>query len=592
MARAYRTEAQLSFQGDGCPAVVNHARETDVRARVRHRRAGRGRASTDGPLVMASDDMSLFLQRAPGLLLPRRHLADARPPASASRARIRDERGWPAGRPASGPVRDAERAWRLSPARRGPGPWPTPSTTSSSSAAAWRAPASARDLALRGLSVALVEKGDFASATTVALLQAHPRRPALPRAVRLRARARVAPRARDARATGASPRAAAAVPGADLRRLLARPHQGPHRPQALRLAHAGPDRERYRVLKAVDALSLEPGIRRRGSARRRLLLRRSAALPGAALPRERAVGVPPRRARVQLRAGGGGRARRGGHAQRRARARSAHGPVATLGAAGHRQRDRPLGGRAARAGRRAPSAARAILRRTKGIHCLLPRLTDRAIYHSTARRPDDLRDPVARVLAGGHDRHRFRRRSRPPARHRATRSTTCSARCARRCPTRASPRARSSTPTRACGRSPSRKGKRESDVSRAHKVVEEAGGRFLSITGTKLTCFRSLAEELGDRVTRALGRGTPSRTAQLTLDGVDEEARRVEAHTWLDVSDDARGQRTRSGDARVAGDALRSQLPSGDGAGRQGPGRNRAPVPVEPRHGGAAVTTR
>src|SRR5207244_4987030 len=28
-----------------------------------------------------------------------------------------------------------------------------------------------------------------------------------------------------------------------------------------------------------------------------------------------------------------------------------------------------------------------ILRRTKGIHCLLPRLTDRAIYHSTGADP-------------------------------------------------------------------------------------------------------------------------------------------------------------------------------------------------------------
>jgi glycerol-3-phosphate dehydrogenase len=82
-------------------------------------------------------------------------------------------------------------------------------------------------------------------------------------------------------------------------------------------------------------------------------------------------------------------------------------------------------------------------------------------------------------------------------------------------------------------------GGRASDVSRAHKVVEEAGGRFLSITGTKLTCFRSLAEELGDRVSRRLGRPAPARTAELTLDGADEEAGRVEAHTWLDVSADA-----------------------------------------------------
>jgi glycerol-3-phosphate dehydrogenase len=81
-------------------------------------------------------------------------------------------------------------------------------------------------------------------------------------------------------------------------------------------------------------------------------------------------------------------------------------------------------------------------------------------------------------------------------------------------------------------------GRRASDVSRAHKVVEEAGGRFLSITGTKLTCFRSLAEELGDRVTRLLGRPAPARTGSLTLDGADEEAGRVEARAWLDVSAD------------------------------------------------------
>ncbi|HXH85079.1 MAG TPA: glycerol-3-phosphate dehydrogenase C-terminal domain-containing protein, partial [Candidatus Tectomicrobia bacterium] len=81
-------------------------------------------------------------------------------------------------------------------------------------------------------------------------------------------------------------------------------------------------------------------------------------------------------------------------------------------------------------------------------------------------------------------------------------------------------------------------GKRASDVSRAHRVVEEAGGRFLSVTGTKLTCFRSLAETVGDRVARRLGRAAPSRTAALTLDGLDEEVGRVEARTWLDVTDD------------------------------------------------------
>jgi glycerol-3-phosphate dehydrogenase len=78
-----------------------------------------------------------------------------------------------------------------------------------------------------------------------------------------------------------------------------------------------------------------------------------------------------------------------------------------------------------------------------------------------------------------------------------------------------------------------------SKVSRDHKVVVEGTkGRFLSITGTKLTCFRSLAEEVGDRVMGALGRRVPSRTAGLTLDGLDEEAGKVEARAWMDVSDE------------------------------------------------------
>jgi glycerol-3-phosphate dehydrogenase len=82
-------------------------------------------------------------------------------------------------------------------------------------------------------------------------------------------------------------------------------------------------------------------------------------------------------------------------------------------------------------------------------------------------------------------------------------------------------------------------GKRESDVSRAHRIVGEAGGRFLSITGTKLTCFRSLAEQLGDQVVRMLGRGGASRTAHRTLDGADDEAGTLEARAWLDVSAEA-----------------------------------------------------
>jgi glycerol-3-phosphate dehydrogenase len=58
------------------------------------------------------------------------------------------------------------------------------------------------------------------------------------------------------------------------------------------------------------------------------------------------------------------------------------------------------------------------------------------------------------------------------------------------------------------------------------------------VTGTKLTCFRSLAAEAGDAAMQTLGRGTPSRTARLTLDGADEDVGRAEARTWLDVSAD------------------------------------------------------
>lgn len=84
-------------------------------------------------------------------------------------------------------------------------------------------------------------------------------------------------------------------------------------------------------------------------------------------------------------------------------------------------------------------------------------------------------------------------------------------------------------------------GPRASAVSREHRVVAEGpGDRFLSITGTKLTCFRSLAQQVGHAVARRLGKGGPSRTAQLALDGSDEEATALEARAMLDVADAVR----------------------------------------------------
>ena len=71
----------------------------------------------------------------------------------------------------------------------------------------------ALDAATRGLSVALVEARDFASGTSSRSSQAHPRRPALPGAARLRAGPRGAARARAAAGPHrAAPRPAGAVP--------------------------------------------------------------------------------------------------------------------------------------------------------------------------------------------------------------------------------------------------------------------------------------------------------------------------------------------------------------------------------------------
>jgi amidohydrolase len=65
IARAYRTEARLTFEGAGCPAVVNHENETAFVRDCVTAELGAG-ALHAGPPVMASDDMSLFLRARPG----------------------------------------------------------------------------------------------------------------------------------------------------------------------------------------------------------------------------------------------------------------------------------------------------------------------------------------------------------------------------------------------------------------------------------------------------------------------------------------------------------------------------------------------
>jgi amidohydrolase len=65
VAQAYRTEARLAWMGDGCPTVVNHDKEADFVRRCAMDAAGPD-AVSEGDPVMASDDMSLFLQKRPG----------------------------------------------------------------------------------------------------------------------------------------------------------------------------------------------------------------------------------------------------------------------------------------------------------------------------------------------------------------------------------------------------------------------------------------------------------------------------------------------------------------------------------------------
>jgi glycerol-3-phosphate dehydrogenase len=179
-----------------------------------------------------------------------------------------------------------------------------------------------------------------------------------------------------------------------------------------------------------------------------------------------------------------------------------------------------------------------IVRTTKGIHCLLPRVTDRAVYLSTGDDRMVFVIPWREFSLVGTTDTDF---DGDPDRVWATRDevdylldTVVQVVPDRRMTlgevayTYAGVRPLSFEAGRAASR-----------VSREHKVVAEGpGGRFLSITGTKLTCFRSLAEQVGDGVMAALGRPTPSRTARLTLDGMDEEVGRVEARVSLDVTEE------------------------------------------------------
>ncbi|HEU5193296.1 MAG TPA: glycerol-3-phosphate dehydrogenase/oxidase [Methylomirabilota bacterium] len=394
----------------------------------------------------------------------------------------------------------------------------------------------ARDLALRGLSVALVDKGDFASATTARsskLIHGGLRylelfdfglvRESLRERERL---GRLAPHL-------VKPLPFLVPIYAHSSRSLVKVRIG------LKLYDwltPGRERERYRVLPAVDALSLEPAIR-------------PEELRGAGYYFDDLLLYPERLCLENVLSACRHGARAFNYAQVEEVRRDAQGAPAAVSV-----RDLLTGGVVTLRARvivnasgpwvddfRALAGVRErgahILRRTKGIHCLLPRMTERAIYHSTTDdrmifvipwREFSLVGTTDTDFEGDLDRV-YATRDEVTYLLGEVRKAVPDPRVA----------LEQVAYTYAGVRPLSfEEGQRASDVSRAHKIVEEADGRLMSITGTKLTCFRSLAEELGDRVTRVLGRGIGGRTARLTLDGADEEAGRLEAHTWLDVSGD------------------------------------------------------
>jgi glycerol-3-phosphate dehydrogenase len=185
----------------------------------------------------------------------------------------------------------------------------------------------------------------------------------------------------------------------------------------------------------------------------------------------------------------------------------------------------------------APAGGR-LLRLTKGIHCLLPRLTERAVYLPAADERMIFVIPWREFSLVGTTDTDF---DGDPDRLWATRDEVTYLLAAVR---RVLPDPRVTLDnvvyTYAGVRPLSHEeGASASRVSRQHRVVLEGPeGRFMSVTGTKLTCFRSLAEEVGDLVLARLGRSRPSLSASRTLDGLDEELGRVEARAWLDVSGD------------------------------------------------------
>ena len=179
-----------------------------------------------------------------------------------------------------------------------------------------------------------------------------------------------------------------------------------------------------------------------------------------------------------------------------------------------------------------------VVRTTKGIHCLLPRMTDRAVYLSARDERMIFVIPWREFSLVGTTDTDF---EGDPDRLWATREevTYLLDEVAKVLPDKRATFDNVSYTYAGVRPLSFEPGAPTSKVSRDHKVIPEGpDGRFFSVTGTKLTCFRSLAEDVGNRVMRVLGRGEAPRTARLTLDGVDEDVGKVEARVWMDVSEE------------------------------------------------------